>query len=306
MFTQQSADRHLSVAPARDAVGHRSPLSHREAADPDQASQAEQQHPFTFRLLGTLEYWRDDRPVEIRGVIQRTLLAALLSAASWPVPTASLIEELWGENPPLTAENSLQAHVSRLRRKLGTSRGTQGVRLLNLPSGYQLLVPQTDIDAFAFMNGIKTARLLKSTDPGRASAELRAALSLWRGPVFGGPLGGRLCQATATRYQAARSTALELLFDLELQCGRHSEAIPELSEMVEASSLDERMCEHLMVALYRAGRQTEALDTFRRVRARLDDELGVEPSPTLRRIEQAILNHDPLLYQGSDYAALRA
>jgi hypothetical protein len=155
------------------------------------------------------------------------------------------------------------------------------------------------------MRALKDVRSRPNMDAGMAIVKLRSAVALWRGPVFGGPLGGPICQAAAARYEAARLVAVEMLFDLELRCGRHTEVIPELSELVESQSLNERFCEQLMVALYRSGRQADALKVYRRMRMRMDTDLGVEPSPTLRKYERAILAHDPALCTGANYAALR-
>ncbi|MDT0262134.1 AfsR/SARP family transcriptional regulator [Jatrophihabitans lederbergiae] len=259
-----------------------------------------------FRLLGNLEVWSADRQTEIRGTIQRTLLATLLAAGSRTVSVQSLVDELWAENPPATAENSLQAHVSRLRRKLHSVGDRQPLGLLSLPSGYRLLVTDVDVDALLFMQTVQEARRRAAVDPHAAVDRIRQALGAWRGPVFGGPMGGSICQAAAASLEAARTVALETLFDLELHHGRHSEVISELSALVESPSLNERICEQLMVALYRSGRQTEALSAFRRMRVRLDDELGVSPSPSLRKLETAILNHDPALHYGGDHLSLRS
>lgn len=262
------------------------------------------QERIKFLLLGALECWLGRWPVEVRGTIQRTLLAALLAAGSKSVSVDALVEELWGDHPPARAENALQAHVSRLRRKLHCG-GNTSACLSSLPSGYRLTVSEEDVDATAFMRELNDGRGRPNTDATATVAKLRSAMALWRGPVFGGPLGGPICQAAAARYEAARSVAVEMLFDLELRCGRHTEVIPELSELVESQSLNERFCEQLMVALYRSGRQTEALDVYRRMRMRLDADLGVEPSPTLRKYERAILVHDPALCTGANYAVLR-
>jgi DNA-binding SARP family transcriptional activator len=259
----------------------------------------------SFRILGNLEVWPDGRPTEIRGTIQRTLLATLLAAESRTVSIQALVDELWAENPPATAENALQAHVSRLRRKLHRSGDHQSLCLLSLPSGYRLMITDDDVDALVFRRAVSVARDLSADNPGEAVDSLRAALALWRGPVFGGLTGGPICQSAAARYEAARTVAYETLFDLELRRARHCEIVPELSALVESAQLNERTCEQLMVALYRTGRQSAALEAFRRMRVRLDGELGVEPSPTLRQFELAILNHDPAMGIGSDHTALR-
>jgi SARP family transcriptional regulator, regulator of embCAB operon len=264
-----------------------------------------EQEGMKFLYLGSLECWLGDRPVEIRGTSQRTLLAALLAAGSKPVSVDALVDELWGGNPPARMENALQAHVSRLRRKLHCAGGNTSVSLSSLPFGYRLIVPEKDVDAAAFMRALKDVRSRPNMDATMAVVKLRSAVALWRGPVFGGPLGGTICQAAAARYESARSVAVEMLFDLELQCGRHTEVISELSELVESQSLNERFCEQLMVALYRSGRQADALNVYRRMRMRMNADLGVEPSPTLRNYERAVLAHDPALCNGANYTTLR-
>jgi DNA-binding SARP family transcriptional activator len=263
------------------------------------------QEGLKFLCLGALECWLGGRLVEMRGASQQTLLATLLVAGSKPVSVNALIEELWGENPPARMENALQAHVSRLRRKLHCADDSTSVNLSSQPSGYRLIVSEKDVDATVFVRILKEVRSRPNMDATTAIAKLRSALALWRGPMFGGPLGGPLCQAAAARHEAAQSVAVEMLFDLELRCGRHTEVIPELSELVESQSLNERFCEQLMVALYRSGRQADALQVYRRIRRRMNADLGVEPSPTLRKYERAVLAHDPVLCNGANYAALR-
>jgi DNA-binding SARP family transcriptional activator len=256
-----------------------------------------------YRFLGALECGPGHRPTQVRGRFQRALLGALLAADSRPVSAGALIGELWDEQPPDKAENALQAHVSRLRRTLAEGGMPQLPQLV--PGGYQLAVARDDVDAGCFVTRLARARELGATDPGAAVAVLREALALWRGPVFGGPLGGAICGATAARFEAARIAALEFLFDLELAWGRHAEVLPELTELDGTAGLNERFCELLMVALYRCGRQSEALAAYRRMRARLDLELGVEPSPTLRAHEHAVLSHHPALAASADHTVLR-
>jgi DNA-binding SARP family transcriptional activator len=255
----------------------------------------------SLRCLGPLECWWGRRQVEIRGVYQRTLLAALIVMDCRPVSAEALIEELWGEEPPIKADNALQAHISRLRRKLV---GHPTVSLVSSPSGYVLLTGG-DVDATMFMRALDQVRGGSARDTATDVTILRSALALWRGPVFGASLNGPICHAAAARYEAARWCATELLFDLELRRGRHVEIIPELTELTEVQPLNERFCEQLMVALYRSGRQTEALDMYRRLRTMMDDHLGVAPSPEVRKYEQAILAHDPVLHVSGDFAALR-
>jgi SARP family transcriptional regulator, regulator of embCAB operon len=239
------------------------------------------------------------------GAMQRTLLATLLAAESRPVAAEPVAMELWGESPPSNWENALQAHVSRLRRRLVSVADDQPARLVVAPGGYRLLVADGALDATVFMEKFTHARTLATADPVAAASVLRAALALWQGPALGNVAGGPLCRAAAARFDSARGIALETMFDLELQAGRHIDIIPALSELVESPLLNERFCEQLMIALYRSGLQTEALATYRRIRHRLDSELGVQPTRTLRNHEQAILAHDPSLLLHSNHLALR-
>jgi DNA-binding SARP family transcriptional activator len=250
----------------------------------------------TCRVLGPIEMQADGRAVEIRGAIQRTLLAALLVCGGRQVMTSSLMDELWGEHLPGNAENALQAHVSRLRRRFEKAEPARTTpRLVSLPSGYRLLTDGVEFDAGLFMRAMVEVRSRPDMEPVEVIELMRYALSLWRGPTFGGALGGLVCQAAAVRYEECRSAAFGLLFENELLLGRHVQIIAELSELVEAESLNERLCQQLMVALYGAGRQTDALALYRRMRERLTEELGIDPSPALRRVELAILSQDPVL-----------
>jgi SARP family transcriptional regulator, regulator of embCAB operon len=253
----------------------------------------------TCRILGPLEIAADGRAVEIRGTIQRTLLAALLVGGGRQVMTNSLMDELWGSRPPGNAENALQAHVSRLRRRFEEVEPDRTTpRLVSLPSGYRLLTDGAQVDAELFVRAITEVRSKPAMEPVEVISRLREALSRWRGPVFGGAIGGLICQAATVRYEEQRSSAYTMLFENELLIGRHAQIIAELAELVEAESLNERLCQQLMVALYGAGRQTDALALYRRMRERLTEELGIEPSPALRRVELAILSQDPILDAG--------
>jgi DNA-binding SARP family transcriptional activator len=258
-----------------------------------------------FSVLGPIECWSAQRQVEINGVLQRTLLAALLANESKPLPAEPLAVELWAGSPPRNWENALQAHVSRLRRRLLAVADDQPARLIVQPGGYRLLVDVDAVDALVFMRRFTHARVLAGSDPSAAVGAFRSALSLWRGPAFGNVVGGPLCRSAAARFEAARLVGLETMFDLELRAGRHTDIIPSLSELVESPMLNERFCEQLMIALYRSGLQTEALATYHRMRHRLDVELGVQPTRTLRNHEKAILAHDPSLLISANHLVLR-
>jgi SARP family transcriptional regulator, regulator of embCAB operon len=249
-----------------------------------------------FRILGPVEVELAGSVVEIRGRFQRTLLAALLVNAGRVLTPSTLVDELWGERPPAAAENALQAHVSRLRAKLHRAEPGRPVpRLASLPAGYRLLAGADEFDAARFLRTVNEIRARSGLPPSVVVERLREALALWRGPVFGTDLGGFLCQAAAVSYEEHRAAALELLYEQELRLGRHAHVIAELSELALAKSVNERLCALLMVALYRAGRQTDALALYRKVRVRLAAELGIKPSLSLRNLELAILAQDPTL-----------
>jgi SARP family transcriptional regulator, regulator of embCAB operon len=259
----------------------------------------------SFFVLGPLECRSAQRHINVSGTLQRTLLATLLAAEDNPVSLESLVTELWAESPPPQWENALQAHVSRLRRRIDAVADGRAARLVVQHSGYCLQTSEDAVDAKVFMRELSNARFLGATDPGAAIDKLRRALSLWRGKAFGLVIQGPLCRTVAQRYENAQLVALETLFDLELRGGRHTDIIPMLSELVEAPPLNERFCEQLMIALYRSGQQARALNSYNRMRDRLDEELGVEPTITLRNLFNAILTHHPALRLGADHAVLR-
>lgn len=259
-----------------------------------------------FSVLGAMECWFGQRPVLIVGPLQRTLLAALLASERKPVSVDALVFEMWADSPPPQPENALQAHVSRLRRRLQQVADDRPAHLIAQPSAYHLLVDPDAVDALVFVRDVSRALSQIETDPAWAVENLRSALSLWRGQAFDLVVCGPLCRAAASRYEAARLGALETLFDLELHLGRHGGIIPALTELVESSALNERFCEQLMIALYRSGRQKEALVAYRRMRTRLDEELGVQPTVTLQNHERAILSHDPALRIRADHLVLRS
>ncbi|HEX6521520.1 MAG TPA: AfsR/SARP family transcriptional regulator [Streptosporangiaceae bacterium] len=250
-----------------------------------------------YLVLGPIEAWSEQRHIELRGSLQRAVLVTLLASSGNFVLTEAFINELWGETPPRRAENALQAHVSRLRRALDKLEpGRESSSVVTLSSGYRLELGPDATDAMIFMRSVdRVFHHQGEIDAREAIQQLRDALSLWRGTVFGGAVGGTLCQSLAARYEQSRVAALERLFDLGLQIGLHSEFIAELYEATESEPLNEKLCGQLMVALYRAGRQADALAVYRKMRARLDDQLGIAPSPLLQKHEQAILTQDPAL-----------
>jgi DNA-binding SARP family transcriptional activator len=207
-----------------------------------------------------------------------------------------LIDALWPAAGSAGGRERLRVAVSRLRKSLDEGGRPGDSALRTVAGGYLLAVAPGQLDADVFETGLADGqRTLEARDPDRARELLGDALALWRGPVFGGFPGGTLCQLAGARYEEYRMRALELLFDAELRLGHHAAVLAELAEAHTNHPLRERFCEQLMIALYGAGRQADALDVFHRMRRRLDDELGIQPSPALRRIESAILSHDPAL-----------
>lgn len=259
-----------------------------------------------FNILGPIEIQCGARHVDVRGAQQRALLVTLLVNAGKLILTDSIINEIWGAVPPDRVENALHAHVSRLRCKFAAVRACSMPEIMNWPSGYRLdLTSECELDAAILINSLRGVQNAENMPAAEAAASLRSALSLWRGPVFGGPLGGPICFAAAARYTQTRLSALSLLYDIELKRGHHAEIIDELTELTSSEDLNERLCEQLMVALYRDGRQADALAVYRKMWERLNDQLGVDVSPSLRKYERAILIQDPRLLQPEGLTALR-
>ncbi|MEU7383501.1 AfsR/SARP family transcriptional regulator [Streptomyces sp. NPDC042207] len=173
----------------------------------------------------------------------------------------------------------------------GLEKGRELSRLVGHPYGYQLVVGEEELDAASFVAAVVKAQA-SGGKPCEVVDMLRVALNQWRGPVFGGESGGPLCRAAAARYEEYRIRALELLFENELARGNHPGILGELRETHAENPLQERFCAQLMVALYRCGRQAEALALYREMWSRLADELGIEPSIELRRTEHAILTQE--------------
>jgi DNA-binding SARP family transcriptional activator len=249
-----------------------------------------------FSVLGSIEIRGVGQILRPRRPMRQTLLAAFLAAENKLVSVDVLAEELWGTEPPAKMENALQAQISRLRRALHRLEPeNKGDRLTTSVAGYRFAVHWSEIDACSFVHTVDAIRARDGTDLARDIADLRSALAMWNGPVFGGLAGGPMCQVAALKYEEARNSALEMLYDLELKNGGHAKIVPELTELVNQNPLSEQFCSLLMVALYRSGRQADALELYRQLRVRFAEELGIEPSPVLRQYEMAILNHDPLL-----------
>jgi DNA-binding SARP family transcriptional activator/energy-coupling factor transporter ATP-binding protein EcfA2 len=250
-----------------------------------------------FLVLGPLEVVVAGRPVALPAAKHRTLLAALLVHANQVVSSDRLVDALWGEQPPATATKTLQTYVSQLRRELEPQARPGAWRALQtVDGGYRLQVDRDGLDADRFARLVDTGRqALGRGEPAAAAAWLREGLALWRGPAYGELAGAPVAQAEAARLEELRLVALEGRVDAELGLGRHAELVGELEELVAAEPFRERLWSRLMLALYRSGRQAEALGAYTRLRAGLAEQLGIDPGPEPRELQERILRQDPSL-----------
>jgi DNA-binding SARP family transcriptional activator/basic membrane lipoprotein Med (substrate-binding protein (PBP1-ABC) superfamily) len=256
-----------------------------------------------FRILGALEAEAGDHALEFGGGKQRAVLAALLLRADEAVPVERLVGEIWGDSPPPSAAHSLEVYVSRLRKVLAP----HGVSLERGGGGYRIVLGEAGLDARAFEELVEEASEAASAgDDGRAAALARDALGLWRGPVLAGvPLYGE-GRTDAERLEELRVRTLEVRIGADLALGRHSELVSELRQLVEENPYRERHVAQLMVALYRSGRQAEALEAYERTRRVLMDDLGIQPSPELQQLSGQIVRHEPDLAVPAPVVPVRA
>ncbi|MEV4874888.1 BTAD domain-containing putative transcriptional regulator [Streptomyces cyaneofuscatus] len=259
-----------------------------------------------FRMLGPLEVVADGRPVDLGGSKQRATLGLLLLQPGRVVPTSRLLTALWSEEEaPATARKILQNAVWGLRRRLSvlSEDGRAGVTLSTRAPGYTLEVAPERIDLHLFRQMATEGRAhLASGAPEEAARHLESALKLWRGAVLSDLTEVGIVWPEVTTVQNARLDVLEDWFEAQLECGRHASVLGEIATLVENEPLRERACGQLMRALYRCGRQADALGVYRRLRASLVEDLGLEPSRELRLLHQAILEHDPALHSAQQPA----
>lgn len=248
-------------------------------------------------MLGPLEVGTgdvaDSTSAEIRRGIPRTLLTALLLRPGETVSATALADILWGDNQPRNPANALQIQISYLRKQLGKVAATQPI--VTRPGGYSLVVDRDQIDAHRFEALVRTA----GRTPGHDRIEmletldrLEGALALWRGDALADVTGEPFAMGEIARLEELRLDGIELRHDLLLELGRHQEVVGELSALIREQPLRERLHEQLLLALYRSGRQADALRAYDRARARLVEELGVEPGPALRDLHARVLAHD--------------
>jgi serine/threonine protein kinase/ABC-type oligopeptide transport system substrate-binding subunit/DNA-binding winged helix-turn-helix (wHTH) protein len=242
-----------------------------------------------FRILGPLEVLGDSGPFKLGGPKQRAVLAHLILRSNRVVPAGLLIDELWGEDPPETARNTLQTYVYRLRKVLGDARIEAG------SGGYLLHAEPAEVDAGRFETLVKEAKGSLASDPPAALANLDEALSLWRGDPLADLGEEPSLRGEIARLEELRLAATEHRIATELAMGSHTTVVSELEVLTARYPLRERLWAHLMLALYRGGRQAEALDTYEHARQVLATELGSDPSSELQHLHQQILSQDPEL-----------
>ena len=253
----------------------------------------------TFRVLGSFEVGHDEAPVELAGRRQRDVLAVLLVNANHVVSTDRLIDELWGGEPPPTAATSLHNTISQLRRLLGDD------SIVTRAPGYVVPVPADGLDATRFERLVTVARTAEPTERARM---LEEGLALWQGRAFEDVGDWPMVQAEARRLDELRVVAQEDLFDAKLELGANAELVSELERLIRLEPLRERLRGQLMLALYRAGRQADALQAYATTRRTLIDALGIEPGPALQRLHAEILRQERSLdthgpEQQSDHVA---
>ena len=248
-----------------------------------------------IRLLGPVELVSAGGPVPIGSEKQRALLAFLALRPQRLVTNDALVDGLWGDDPPDGAVKALRFHVSRLRGVLRQADAADTLR--TRPRGYLLAIAEDAVDVVRFERSVAEARLARSDGaaPDAVSSALRDALALWTGPALADINAEPFVSGERRRLEELRLAATEDFFAAELAGGRHAEAVGELERMVDGQPLRERLWELLITALYRSGRQADALAAYQRVRRILADELGIDPSAPLRQLEQRVLLQDPEL-----------
>lgn len=241
-----------------------------------------------YRILGPLEVWHDGEPVAVRGSRQRALLALLVMHANEVLSTDRIVDAIWGDETPDPGGAALRVRVSQLRKALGPGGG----QLVTQPPGYMLRLDDGQLDIHTFERLVARA---EREPPEVAAEQLRQALALWRGAPLEEFAYEDFAQTAIARLEELRLLALERRVEADLALGRQRDVIPELEALASQHPLREGPVRQLMVALYRSGRQAEALEAFRRSRTVLVNELGLEPTPALQELERSILRHDPAL-----------
>lgn len=243
-------------------------------------------------ILGTVFVTVSGKQHEIRASKVRTMLATLALEAGRAISHVELVDELWSGQPLGNARNALQAHATRLRRVLARQ-GPSPLR--SVGNGYLLDIPRESIDGNSFLDLAAQGATALPHRPERAMELLHAGLQLWRGPALLDAGDGLRCRAAAALFDERRLTVWEDLISARLSVGDERRAVPELRQLVAQHPLHERFRDQLMLALYRSGRQGDALELFHQTRRLLDSELGLRPGIPLQRRYAEILSHDPAL-----------
>ena len=247
-----------------------------------------------FLILGTVEVLRQGHPLALGGAKQRALVADLALHANQVVSSDRLIQDLWGEEPPPTAEHMLHVYVSRVRKILQDADDGARSRLITKRPGYQLELRLPDeLDSAQFETLVRQGQERLAGEPMDGLSSLEAAIALWRGPALDDVAFEPFAAPHAARLEGQLSAAREDRVEALLELGRNDEAIAELESMIARNPLRERARGQLMLALYRSGRQGDALQAFQNARKVLAEELGVDPGPALTSLEEAILRQDP-------------
>lgn len=249
-----------------------------------------------IQILGPLFVEHEDQPHDIGSAKSRTILAMLSLGVGLPVTVDQLVDELWPDSATGNARNALQANIVRLRKRLSQITGESGDQIVRTTSiGYVLALPSEAIDAQRFLTTAERGSRTVSTDPVRAAELLGTALRMWRGPALLDVAGGPRCRGGATSLDERRLAAREDLIAAKLATGAERVVVSELRQLVTEHPEREKFSEQLMLALYRSGRQAEAVDTFHYARRWLDTELGLAPGRGLSQLYHRILNHDHVL-----------
>jgi SARP family transcriptional regulator, regulator of embCAB operon len=248
-------------------------------------------------ILGTVTVRVDGHAGGVHAQKVRSMLATLALDVGRAVSHDDLADELWSGQSLGNTRNALQSHAARIRRILDTPAHQQaGMTMLRtVRNGYLLDLSEHQVDGNRFLDLANQGAAVLHADPARAAVLLREGLHLWRGPALLDAGDGIRCRSAAALFGERRLNALEDLMDARVAVGEARQALPELRQLVAQHPLRERLCELLMLALYRAGRQSEALELFHQTRHRLDDELGLRPGLALQRRYREILAHDPAL-----------
>src|SRR5215210_5528947 len=244
-----------------------------------------------FGILGPLEVRADGRSVPLGGAKPRAVLAVLALHANRPVSGERLAVALWGEDVPPGAVKTVQVYVARLRKALADPEV-----LVTTPAGYRLRVRPGELDAERFERLVADGReALAAGGAEQAAAELREALELWRGPPLADLASAPFAPAEIARLEEQHLAAVEVRVEADLAAGRHAELVGDLQQLTAQHPWRERLHAHLMLALYRSGRQADALGAYRHARDVLVDQLGIEPATELSELHEAILAHDPAI-----------